>query len=98
MLDCGNRESRGSAMTGEVQGSQGSIVERVKRILVEPKLEWDRIDVEPATVRSIFRNWVVILAAIPAVATLIGVLVFGYRFFGIVYRPPITSALGTAIV
>jgi len=85
-------------MAEDMQGGSASIVDRAKRILVEPKTEWERIDGEPATVGSIFTSWVVILAAIPAIATLVGSLVFGYRFFGIVYRPPIVTAVGTAIV
>jgi len=84
-------------MTPDIQGGQSSLVERAKRILVEPKTEWDRIDVEPATVGSIFTGWVVILAAIPAVAQLIGSLVFGYHFFGITYHPTIMSAVTMAI-
>ena len=75
-----------------------TMVARAKRILLEPKLEWDRIDVEPASIGGIFRGWVLPLAAIPAVAMLIGSLAFGYGAFGITYRPTIMSAVATAII
>jgi hypothetical protein len=74
------------------------IVARAKSILLQPKAEWERIDSEPATIGEIYRNWVVILAAIPPVATLIGSLVFGYSFLGITYRPPVMAAVAGALV
>jgi hypothetical protein len=74
------------------------MIGRIKRILLEPKAEWARIDVEPDTVAGIFTRWVVPLAAIPALAGLIGALVFGYGAFGFVYRPSIAEAAGGAVV
>jgi len=82
-------------MTVETQGR--TLVDRVRKILLEPKAEWERIDGEPATVAGLFKGWVLILAAIPAVAGLIGSLVFGYSFLGFTYRPSVAQALGSAI-
>lgn len=73
------------------------MVERIKRILLEPKLEWNRIDTEPATVGGIFKGWAVPLAAIGPVAGLIGALVFGYSFLGVTYKPAFAAVLGTAV-
>ena len=84
-------------MALEPQASGSSLIDRVKRILFEPKTEWERIDAEPATVGSIFREWVLILAAIPPLAQLVGSLVFGYRFGGFVYHPTIFEALVNAV-
>jgi len=74
------------------------MIGRIKRILLEPKAEWARIDVEPDTVGGIFTRWVVPLAAIPALAGMIGALAFGYGAFGFVYRPSIAEAAGGAVV
>jgi hypothetical protein len=74
------------------------LIDRVKRILLEPKAEWERIDVEQTSVGAIFRGWVLILAAIPAVADLIGSLAFGHSFFGITYRPSPVEAIASAVV
>lgn len=78
-------------------GAGTSLVERVKRILLEPNQEWDRIDAEPMTVGGIFKGWVFPLAAIPAVAYLVGMLVFGISILGQTFRPPIGTALANAV-
>lgn len=61
-------------------GGTASLVERVKNILMTPKTEWPRIDAEPATIGGIYTSYVLILAAIPPVCMLIGMLVFGLPF------------------
>jgi hypothetical protein len=80
-------------------GSGGSsIIERVKNLLLKPGETWDVIDGEPATVPDLYKNWVIPLAAIPAVCGLIGSLVFGWSVLGVTYRPPILSAVAGAAV
>lgn len=54
------------------------IAERAKRIILSPKSEWAAIDAEPMTVREIYLNYVVYLAAIPAVANFLGNWLFGF--------------------
>ena len=51
-------------------GQQGSrdIVTRVKAILTSPKTEWPVIAAETTTVADLYKNYVIILAAIPAIA------------------------------
>lgn len=55
------------------------LVERVKGILLNPKLEWPVIAAEAATVKGLFTRYAMILAAIPAVSTLINDLVFDHN-------------------
>jgi hypothetical protein len=78
--------------------SSEGLVGRVRGLLMSPAAEWDKIDAEPATIAGLYSGYVVILAAIPIVARLIGSLVFGYGAFGIVYRPPIITAIVGAVV
>jgi hypothetical protein len=52
----------------------------VKNILTTPRTEWPVIDSEPDTIGGIYKNYVVILAAIPAVCLLVGMLLLGGRF------------------
>jgi hypothetical protein len=60
-----------------------SIVSRVQAILLKPKEEWVKIKDEPATIQQLFVPYVVILAAIPAVAQFIGTILFvGFRIPG----------------
>jgi hypothetical protein len=63
--------------TGE---SRVPLVQRVKNILTTPKTEWPVIDSEPATIGGIYKNYVMILAAIGPVCMLIGLLVFGMPY------------------
>jgi Yip1-like protein len=49
-----------------------SLIARVQGILMTPRAEWDKIDAEPATPRGLFTGYACILAAIPAIAQVIG--------------------------
>jgi hypothetical protein len=61
---------------------------RAKDILLKPGATWEVIDREPATIGGLYRSYVMPLAAIPAVATLVGFLVFGMGVPGLVtFRP-----------
>lgn len=75
-----------------------ALIARVKTILTTPKTEWPVIDVEPATAKGLYTGYACILAAIPAVATLIGGQVFGHGAFGVTYRPPMIGSIVTAVV
>jgi hypothetical protein len=54
------------------------LVARAKAILISPTTEWPVIADEPATVSEIFKNYVVWLAAISAIAGLIANTIVGY--------------------
>src|SRR5689334_14516283 len=49
-----------------------NIVQRAKNILLQPKAEWPVIAAEPATVKSIYVPYVLVLAAIGPICLLIG--------------------------
>ncbi len=74
-------------------------IERVKNILLQPAAEWQKIAAEPADVRSLYADYAVILAAVPAVAGFIGSAIVGYTvpFAGTTVRTPIVTALGYAV-
>ena len=55
---------------------QRSLIDRVKGILLQPKAEWTLIETEPATVGSLYTRYVLLLAAIPAIAVAIGLARF----------------------
>ncbi|MDQ3223957.1 MAG: YIP1 family protein [Gemmatimonadota bacterium] len=76
-----------------------NFVERVKRILLTPKTEWEVIDAEPTTTVDLYTRYIAPLAAIGPIAQLIGYSVFGVTvpFIG-TYRVPIGSAITQAIV
>jgi len=59
-----------------------NIVDRVKNILLTPKEEWPVIAGETTTVPELYTNYIMLLAAIPAVSMFIGWCVVGLPFVG----------------
>jgi hypothetical protein len=76
-----------------------NLIDRVKRILMSPRTEWQVIDAEPATPAQLYTGYIIPLAAIGPIAQLIGYSVFGISvpFMG-TYRVPIGSAITSALV
>jgi hypothetical protein len=59
-----------------------TLQERVTRILKQPKQEWPVIEAEPTDIATVYKSYVIPLAAIPAVCLFIGYVVFGMPFLG----------------
>lgn len=57
-----------------------NIVDRVKNILLTPAKEWEVIKGETWTTTDLFTKYAIILAAIPAVAGLLGYSLFGLSY------------------
>lgn len=76
-----------------------NLVERVKNILLAPVSEWEKIKNETYTPADLYSKYAVILAAIPAIAGFIGMVVIG-QSLGILgtFRWPIGSALTWAVL
>jgi hypothetical protein len=66
------------------------LIERAKNICVSPQTEWPKIAEEPATIGGIFTGYVMILAAIGAIATILGSLFGG--------RMGLTFGIGAALI
>jgi hypothetical protein len=64
-----------------------ALIARVKNLLLQPKDEWPKIAAEPATIGGLYSSYVVYLAAVPVLCTLVGSLVFSYGFGAFTYRP-----------
>lgn len=75
-----------------------NLINRVKNILLSPATEWPVIEAEPDTVSGIYTKYLVILAAIPAVAGFIGLSLVGIGGFGFSFRVPIVAGLVNMIV
>ena len=76
-----------------------NIVDRVKRILLSPRTEWEVIDAEQTTTAALYTGYIMPLAAVGPVAHLIGATVFGIPvpFVGTI-RIPFGSALMQAVI
>lgn len=76
-----------------------TLVDRVKRILLQPKQEWEVISGETTTTADLYRNYAIPLAAIGPVASVIGMSIFGMGMpFGPAFRVPIITAVFSAAV
>lgn len=74
-----------------------NIVERVKEITLKPKETWEKIKGEEMSIGGLYASYALILAAIPAIANLIGSTLIGYSIMGIHIRANFGLALGGAI-
>ncbi len=75
------------------------IFSRVRNILLQPAQEWDAIRAENLTVAELFTTYLIIAAAVPAVAGFIGSTVVGIpaSFIGTI-RPNVFRALSAAAI
>lgn len=72
-----------------------NLVARVKGLLTNPRQEWTAIDAEPLNIGELLVSYVLPLAAIGPIASIIGWSAFG---FGGIFRPSLGSLIGMAIV
>lgn len=75
-----------------------NLVERVQAILFKPKETWPVIEAEAGDIPSVYRNYLVYLAAIPAVAGFVGTSLVGMGAFGVGMRVPIVTGLVNSVV
>jgi len=75
-----------------------NIIERVKALAVDPKVEWRAIDAEQITMQDLFTKYVMILAAIPPVANFIGLCIVGSGPFGATVRMPLAAGVAYAVL
>ncbi|HEY2988922.1 MAG TPA: Yip1 family protein [Candidatus Binatia bacterium] len=75
------------------------LTERVKNIILQPAEEWQVIEKEPTTVADLYTSYIMPLAAIGPVASIIGLSVIGVTIpFTGTYRVPLITAVGHAVV
>jgi hypothetical protein len=75
-----------------------NLIERVKRILLSPRTEWEIIAAEPTTTAELYKSYIAPLAAIGPIAQFIGFSVFGKSVVGATYRVPFSSGLISSIL
>lgn len=77
-----------------------SLMERVKQILLVPREEWPVIAGESETVSGLFTRYVMVLAAIPAIAGFLKMSVIGTSIplTGVAFRVGIVTGLVTSVL
>jgi hypothetical protein len=79
-------------------GGSTSLINRVKNILISPKSEWGVIEAEPATVSGLFTGYVMILAAIGPIASVIGGVLIGAPMSLMIAMAAVTYAISLIMV
>lgn len=75
-----------------------NLIQRVKDILLKPKDTWPTIAGEPGDAAAIYKDYLIYLALVPAVAGFIGMSLIGFGGFGFSMRVPVVSGLVSMIV
>jgi hypothetical protein len=74
------------------------LMARVKAILMTPKTEWPVVAAEPTTVADLYKNYIIWLAAIPAICQFIKGSLIGQGAFGIYFRVPIGAGIVSMVL
>lgn len=75
-----------------------SIINRVKAIVTSPKTTWPVIEAESDDVGSIYRKYLIVLAAIAPIAMFIGMSILGMSVMGVTVRTGFFSGIVQAVV
>jgi len=75
-----------------------NLIERAKRILLQPKEAWPAIASETTDAATLFTGYAMVLAAIPAVCGFVGMSLIGMGGFGITIRVPLVAGLVNMVV
>lgn len=80
------------------QTQLAGLIERVSNIMLQPRAEWSRIAPEPTSVMQLLLGYVMPLAGISALVSLLRMSVVGISLpFGGTLRSPLTAGLAVAI-
>lgn len=76
------RDDKRETSDKDERGAVMNPVERAKNIILSPATEWPTIAAEESSVQAIYTGYLVVLAAIPAVAGFIGMTLIGFGAMG----------------
>ena len=75
------------------------VAQRARSLLVSPRTEWPVIAAERATVADLYREYIMVVAAIPSVCQFIKTSILGYAWHGFrVYRVGMGTGLTAAVL
>lgn len=75
-----------------------NLVDRAKKMILTPQSEWEVVNQEATSTAQLYKEYIVLLAAIGPVAMFLGSTVFGYGFSFIGIRFSLMAGLSQAIV
>jgi len=74
------------------------LIQRIQDVMLRPKETLPQIEAEPTDIAAIYKYYLIFLAAIPALASFIGLSLIGASFLGISYRVPLVTGLTMMVV
>lgn len=74
------------------------IMGRVRGVLLTPKTEWPVIAAEVDTVQTLYKRYILFVAAVPAIAYFLKMSVLGSGAFGVVVRWGLTASITAAVL
>lgn len=75
-----------------------NIIQRVKDIILKPTDTWAEIKAEQVTIKELFTSYAALLAAIPPLASFIGMSLLGFSMLSFSYRIPLGRGISHAVV
>lgn len=75
-----------------------NLIERIKNILLSPTTEWETIKKEDHMISDLFTQYALKLAAIPAIAGLIGFTLFGHTFYDLSFGANLKWAISMYVM
>lgn len=75
-----------------------ALVQRIQDILLKPTTTWPVIALEPGDTASLYKNYIALIALVPAVAGFIGLSLVGVGGFGYSLRVPLVTGLVNMVV
>ncbi len=82
-----------------LKGAAMNLIERVKAILLHPREEWQTIAGESITIQNLYKEYIIILAGIGPIASIIGMSIVGITlpFIGS-FRVPLTTSIASSVL
>ena len=74
------------------------IMARARAILVTPRTEWPVVAAEPTTVQGLYTGYILVLAALPAIAGFIKNSLIGFSLLGVTARSSVGSGLAGMVL
>lgn len=76
----------------------GKIVARARAVLATPKTEWPVIAAEPASVQGLYTDYILVVAALPAIAGFIKHSLIGFSLLGVTARASVGAGLAGMVL
>ena len=78
------------------RAARAPLLERIKKILMQPREEWPRIATEPETIASLYTSYIIPVAGFAVLCAFIDNLT-GFTLFGVTHKPTYGEAVTSAV-